>query len=70
MPLISNELEVVLPLYLSEIKLPESKHRTLDNDYYDEYIEYVDHEDMSKSINKKYCRKSTINILEDKKRQI
>ena len=48
MPLISNELEVVLPLYLSEIKLPNLTQQTLDKDYYDEYIEYVDHEEMSK----------------------
>ena len=48
MPLISNELEVVLPLYLTEIKVPETIHRNLDKDYYDEYIEYVDHEDISK----------------------
>ena len=45
MPLISNELEVVLPLYLNEIKAPDSIHKTLDKDYYDEYIEYVDHEE-------------------------
>ena len=48
MPLISNELEVVLPLYLSEIKVPDSVHKNLDKDYYDEYIEYVDHEETSK----------------------
>jgi hypothetical protein len=47
MPLISNELEVVLPLYLNEIKVPDSIHKTLDKDYYDEYIEYVDHEETS-----------------------
>ena len=39
MPLISNELEVLLPLNLNEISLPDPALRDLDKDYYDEYVE-------------------------------
>ena len=39
MPLISNELEVVLPLSLEEISLPDPLLRNLDEDFYNEYIE-------------------------------
>jgi hypothetical protein len=38
-PLISNELQVLLPLDLTEIRKPEPKMRKLENDFYDEYIE-------------------------------
>lgn len=44
MPLISNELEVRLPLDLEEIRLPDPSLRNLDADYYDEYIEITDDE--------------------------
>ena len=43
-PLISNELIVMLPLDLSEIKRPHEAVRKLDPDFYDEYIEIVDAE--------------------------
>ena len=39
LPLISNELEVLLPLNLEEIDLPDPALRNLEKDYYDEYIE-------------------------------
>lgn len=47
-PLVSNEIEVTLPLFVSEIKLPEQKQRNLDSDYYDEYIEYLEYKEPSK----------------------
>ena len=37
--MISNELEVILPIDLSEITLPDPSLRKLEKDYYDEYIE-------------------------------
>ena len=43
----SNEIEVTLPLFVSEIKLPEQKKRNLDSDYYDEYIEYLEYKEPS-----------------------
>ena len=45
--MISNELEVTLPLDLSEISLPDPSLRKLDKDYYDEYIEIIDMNDGS-----------------------
>ena len=45
-PLISNELQVMLPLDLSEIQRPDlASSRKLDEDFYDEYIEIVDADD-------------------------
>ena len=43
----SNEIEITLPLFVSEIKLPEQKKRNLDSDYYDEYIEYLEYKEPS-----------------------
>ena len=37
--MISNELEVILPIDLTETTLPDPSLRKLDKDYYDEYIE-------------------------------
>ena len=45
-PLISNELEVMLPVDLDEITLPDPSLRKLENDYYDEYIEIVETDDV------------------------
>jgi hypothetical protein len=42
-PLISNELEITLPLNLSEINLPDQSLRKLDKDYYNEYIEIIEY---------------------------
>ena len=42
LPLISNELEIVLPLDFDEITLPDASMRNLDKDFYDEYIEITD----------------------------
>ncbi|CAF0781764.1 unnamed protein product [Brachionus calyciflorus] len=46
LPLISNELEVILPLNLNEISLPDSNLRNLEKDFYDEYIEITDLESI------------------------
>lgn len=45
LPLISNELEVILPIDLDEITLPDPSLRKLENDYYDEYLEIIETED-------------------------
>ena len=42
LPLVSNELEIMLPLNVNEIKLPDPSQRYLEDDFYDEYIEIVD----------------------------
>ena len=42
--LISNELEVTLPLDLSQIMLPDISSRRLDKDYYDEFMQIVEYE--------------------------
>ncbi len=41
-PLISNELEITVPLDLSEINLPDPALRKLDKDFYNEYIEITE----------------------------
>lgn len=51
MPLISNELEVALPLYLDEIRLPDPELRKLDKDFYDEYVEVVDYNEAPSKLN-------------------
>jgi hypothetical protein len=43
-PLISNELQVMLPLDLSEIERPDLRARKFEEDFYDEYIEIIDAE--------------------------
>ena len=53
--LISNELEVTLPLDLSQIMLPDISSRRLDKDYYDEFMQIVEYENP--------LRKCTINIF-------
>ena len=54
-PLISNEIIATLPLDLSGITLPEQKQRTLDSNYYNEYIEYLPYEEPRKSNDIKYA---------------
>lgn len=57
LPLVSNQLEVTLPLNINQITLPDPSLRDLENDFYDEYIEIIDLDSKSKLRSNNYKKK-------------
>lgn len=57
LPLVSNQLEVTLPLNINQITLPDPSLRDLENDFYDEYIEIIDLDSKSKLRSNDYKKK-------------